>query len=173
MAGVGLGRGEHGKPCRYAGEAVVVSSVRHRIEMRTRGNAGCRGIDTGQQKLNVAKRVIQYLQAMPPREGAYEIRGRLFVPAPGRARDTGGVGRLMSYSLQELPDFCDACVEMGMSVRHTKSLRHRGTAEDAALWGRSSAAAGKPVGADFTLIAHSPARIPRSSSPALGPRRPC
>ena len=108
MDRVGIGRGEHGKACRYAGEAVVVSAVRHRIEMRTRRDAGRRRIDTGQQELNVSKRVVQYLQAMPPRKGADEVCGHLFVPAPGSARDTGAVCRLMPYPFQELPDFCDA-----------------------------------------------------------------
>ena len=105
---VGIGRGEHGKACRYACKAVVVSAVRHRIEMRTRRDAGRRGIDTGQQELDVSKRVVQYLQAMAPREGANEVRGHLFVSAPGSARNTGAVCRLMSYPFQELPDFCDA-----------------------------------------------------------------
>ncbi|HZB54767.1 MAG TPA: hypothetical protein VE527_14125, partial [Reyranella sp.] len=102
---VGIGRGEYGKPCHYTGEAVVVSPVRHRIEMRTRRDAGRRRIDTGQQELNVSKRVVQYLQAMPPRKGADEVGGRLFVSAPGGARDAGAVGRLTSYPFQELPDF--------------------------------------------------------------------
>ena len=76
--------------------------------MRTRRDAGRRRIDTGQQELNVSKRVVQYLQAMPPRKGAYAVRGHLFVSAPGSARNTGAVCRLMSYPFQELPDFCDA-----------------------------------------------------------------
>jgi hypothetical protein len=105
---VGIGRGEHGKACRYACEAVVVSAVRHRIEMRTRRDAGRRGIDTGQQELNVSKRVVQYLQAMPPRKGADAVCGDLFVSAPGSARNAGAVCRLMSYPFQEFPDFCDA-----------------------------------------------------------------
>jgi hypothetical protein len=105
---VGIRRSEHGKACCYASEAVVVSTVRHRIEMRTRRDAGRRRIDTGQQELNVSERVVQYLQAMPPRKGAYEVRGHLFVSAPGSARDTGAVCRLMSYPFQEPPDFCDA-----------------------------------------------------------------
>src|SRR3990170_1140614 len=105
MGRVGVGRGEHGKTCRHTGEAVVVSTVRHRIEMRPRRDAGRRRIDTGQQELNVSKRVVQYLQAMPPRKGAYELRGRLFVSAPRSARDAGAVCRLMSYPFQELPGF--------------------------------------------------------------------
>ena len=63
----------------HTGEAVVVSTVRHRIEMRTRRDAGRRRIDTGQQELNVSKRVVQYLQAMPPRKGACAVCGHLFV----------------------------------------------------------------------------------------------
>ena len=105
---VGIRRGEHGKARRHAGEAVVVPAMRHRIEMRTRRDAGGRWIDTGQQDLDVSERVVQYLQAMPPRKGADVVRGRLFVPAPGGARDAGAVRRVVSYSFQEHPDVRDA-----------------------------------------------------------------
>ena len=76
--------------------------------MRTRRDAGRRRIHTGQQDLDVSKRVVQYLQAVPPRKGADEVCGHLFVPAPGSARDAGAIRRLMPYPLQELPDFGDA-----------------------------------------------------------------
>ena len=102
---VGIRRSEHGKACRDAGEAVVVAAVRHRIEMRSGRDAGRRRIDPGQQDLDVSKRVVQDLQAMPPRKGADAVRGHLVVSAPGSARDAGAVRRLMPDPLQELPDF--------------------------------------------------------------------
>jgi hypothetical protein len=76
--------------------------------MRTGRDAGRRRIDTGQQELNISKRVVQYLQAMTPGKGADAVRGPLVVSAPGGARDAGAVRRLMPYPLQELPGFGDA-----------------------------------------------------------------
>ena len=78
--------------------------------------------DTGQQELNVSKRVVQYLEPMPPCKSAREVRGLLFVTAPGSAGDARTVCRLLSYLSQKLPDIRDAGVEMGMRVRHAKSL---------------------------------------------------
>jgi hypothetical protein len=69
---------------------------------------GVAGSNTGQQELDVSKRVVQYLQAMPPRKGAYAVGGHLFASAPGSARNTRTVCRLMSYPFQKLPDFRDA-----------------------------------------------------------------
>ena len=95
--------------------------------MGTRRDTGGRRIDTGQQELNIAKRVVQYLQAMPPRKGAYAICGDLFVSAPCSTRNAGNICRLLSYPFQDCQTSAMHEFETRSGVGHTEALWHLGS----------------------------------------------